>query len=163
MNLSWQLWAVLSAIFAALTAIFAKVGVEGVGADLATFIRTVVIILALGAMLRHRPMAVARLDRRPELSLSRAVRPRHRRLVALLLSGAATGRRGAGRADRQAERRHGRDLRRGLPRRDAVLAKLARHRADRGRGDAGRLSGLDGSRRPKRGGRNPGRSQLSAT
>jgi len=51
MNLSWQLWAVLSAIFAALTAIFAKVGVEGVNADLATFIRTVVIILALGAML----------------------------------------------------------------------------------------------------------------
>jgi transporter family protein len=51
MNLSWQLWAVLSAIFAALTAIFAKVGIEGVSADLATFIRTVVIILALGAML----------------------------------------------------------------------------------------------------------------
>src|SRR5918996_2849803 len=51
MNLSWQLWAVLSAIFAALTAIFAKVGVEGVSADFATFIRTVVIVLALGAML----------------------------------------------------------------------------------------------------------------
>ena len=51
MNLSWQLWAVLSATFAALTAIFAKVGVEGVGADFATFIRTVVIVLALGAML----------------------------------------------------------------------------------------------------------------
>jgi transporter family protein len=51
MNLSWQLWAVLAATFAALTAIFAKVGVEGVGADFATFIRTVVIILALGAML----------------------------------------------------------------------------------------------------------------
>ena len=48
---SWQLWAVLAAVFAALTAIFAKVGVEGVGADFATFIRTVVIILALGAIL----------------------------------------------------------------------------------------------------------------
>ena len=33
---SWQLWAVLSAIFAALTAIFAKVGVENVNSDLAT-------------------------------------------------------------------------------------------------------------------------------
>lgn len=51
MTLSWQLWAVLSAIFAALTAIFAKVGVEGVNPDLATFIRTVVIIVALGGML----------------------------------------------------------------------------------------------------------------
>ena len=38
--LSWQLWALLSAVFAALTAIFAKVGVENVNSDLATFIRT---------------------------------------------------------------------------------------------------------------------------
>ena len=51
MNLSWQLWAVLAATFAALTAIFAKVGVAGISADFATFIRTVVIIIALGAML----------------------------------------------------------------------------------------------------------------
>ena len=48
---SWQLWALLSAVFAALTAIFAKVGVENVNSDLATFIRTVVILLALGAIL----------------------------------------------------------------------------------------------------------------
>jgi bacterial/archaeal transporter family protein len=34
--LSWQLWALLAAAFAALTAIFAKVGVEGVGSDFAT-------------------------------------------------------------------------------------------------------------------------------
>ena len=33
---SWQVWAVLSAVFAALTAIFAKVGVENVNADFAT-------------------------------------------------------------------------------------------------------------------------------
>ncbi len=33
---SWQLWAVLSAVFAALTAIFAKVGVENVNSDLAS-------------------------------------------------------------------------------------------------------------------------------
>jgi len=51
MNPSWQLWAVLSATFAALTAIFAKVGVEGINADFATFIRTVVIVVALGAIL----------------------------------------------------------------------------------------------------------------
>jgi transporter family protein len=51
MNLSWQLWAVLSATFAALTAIFAKVGVAGVNADFATFIRTLVIVVTLCAML----------------------------------------------------------------------------------------------------------------
>src|ERR1700677_3505135 len=45
---SWQLWAVLSAIFAALTAIFAKVGVENVNSDLATFIRTIVVVCVLG-------------------------------------------------------------------------------------------------------------------
>jgi transporter family protein len=48
---SWQFWAVLSACFAALTAIFAKVGVEHVGSDFATFIRTIVILLILGAIL----------------------------------------------------------------------------------------------------------------
>jgi|SRR5947209_6081188 transporter family protein len=48
---SWQLWALLSAGFAALTAIFAKVGVENVNSDFATFIRTIVIMAALGAIL----------------------------------------------------------------------------------------------------------------
>jgi transporter family protein len=49
--LSWQLWALLSAAFAALTAIFAKVGVENVNSDLATWIRTIVILAALTAIL----------------------------------------------------------------------------------------------------------------
>jgi transporter family protein len=49
--LPWQAWAVLSAIFAALTAIFAKVGVENVNSDFATFIRTFVIIGCLAAFL----------------------------------------------------------------------------------------------------------------
>ena len=49
--LSWQLWAVLSACFAALTAIFAKIGVENVNSDFATFIRTIVILCALAAIL----------------------------------------------------------------------------------------------------------------
>ncbi|MEH2611006.1 EamA family transporter [Bradyrhizobium sp. AZCC 1693] len=48
---SWQVWAALSACFAALTAIFAKVGVENVNSDFATFIRTIVILFALGAIL----------------------------------------------------------------------------------------------------------------
>lgn len=48
---TWQLWAALSAVFAALTAIFAKVGVENVGSDFATFIRTIVILLVVAALL----------------------------------------------------------------------------------------------------------------
>ncbi|NVN85572.1 MAG: EamA family transporter [Rhodopseudomonas sp.] len=48
---SWQVWAVLSAVFAALTAIFAKIGVADINSDLATFIRTVVVLIALSAVL----------------------------------------------------------------------------------------------------------------
>jgi bacterial/archaeal transporter family protein len=48
---SWQLWAVLSAVFAALTAIFAKVGVEGINSDLATLIRTVIVLITLSLIL----------------------------------------------------------------------------------------------------------------
>lgn len=48
---SWIFWALLAAVFAALTAIFAKVGVEHIDSDLATFIRTVVIIVTLGFLL----------------------------------------------------------------------------------------------------------------
>jgi transporter family protein len=48
---SWQLWALLSAGFAALTAIFAKVGVANVHPDLATFIRTLVILVVVAAIL----------------------------------------------------------------------------------------------------------------
>ena len=45
---SWVFWALLSAGFAALTAIFAKIGIENVNSDFATFIRTVVILLVAG-------------------------------------------------------------------------------------------------------------------
>lgn len=47
---SWQFWALLSAAFAALTAIFAKVGIENINSDFATLIRTCVILLVLGGM-----------------------------------------------------------------------------------------------------------------
>lgn len=49
--LSWQLWALLSAAFTALTAIFAKIGIENVNSDFATFVRTIVILCALGLIL----------------------------------------------------------------------------------------------------------------
>lgn len=47
---SWQLWAVLSAAFAALTAIFAKIGVANINSDFATLIRTVIILLVLAGI-----------------------------------------------------------------------------------------------------------------
>ena len=48
---SWVVWALLSAGFAALTAIFAKAGVASVDPDMATFIRTLVVAAALGGLL----------------------------------------------------------------------------------------------------------------
>jgi len=45
----WFTWAALSAVFAALTAIFAKVGVHDVDSDLATFVRTTVVLVVLFA------------------------------------------------------------------------------------------------------------------
>jgi bacterial/archaeal transporter family protein len=44
---NWLLWALLSAVFAALTAIFAKIGIQGVDSDFATLIRTAIIIVIL--------------------------------------------------------------------------------------------------------------------
>jgi bacterial/archaeal transporter family protein len=76
---SWQFWAVLSASFAALTAIFAKVGVAGINADLATLIRTFVILLALAAIVLGTGQW------QPPGSIS------YRSYLFLILSGLATG------------------------------------------------------------------------
>ena len=79
--MTWQFWALLSAIFAALTAIFAKVGVEDIDSDLATLIRTLVIILVLTAILT----AIGKLDIGSVFKLS------GRSLMFLVLSGLGTG------------------------------------------------------------------------
>ncbi|HMM14506.1 MAG TPA: EamA family transporter [Parvibaculum sp.] len=81
MNLaaSWLFWAFLSACFAALTAIFAKLGVEDINSDLATLIRTFVILLTLALILA----AMGEL-KRPEAITTRT-------WVFLVLSGLATG------------------------------------------------------------------------
>jgi bacterial/archaeal transporter family protein len=76
-GLGWQFWALLSAVFAALTAILAKVGVSDVDPDVATFIRTLVIGVALAALLL---VTGHRLDSIPT-----------RAYVFLTLSGLATG------------------------------------------------------------------------
>ena len=46
---NWLHWALLSAVFAALTAIFAKIGLRGINSDYATLIRTLVIVVVLAA------------------------------------------------------------------------------------------------------------------
>lgn len=76
---SWQVWAILSAVFAALTAIFAKVGVENVNSDFATLIRTVVILVVLAGLV------LALGETQPLGSISR------RTYLFLILSGLATG------------------------------------------------------------------------
>jgi transporter family protein len=48
---TWQLWALLSAFFAALTAILAKLGVPGIDAGAAMVVRTAVIMLVFGTLL----------------------------------------------------------------------------------------------------------------
>ncbi|MBH3430781.1 EamA family transporter [Pseudomonas alkylphenolica] len=48
---SWTFWALLSAVFAALTAIFAKVGISGINSDFATLLRTVVVLVSLALIL----------------------------------------------------------------------------------------------------------------
>ena len=76
---SWQVWAVLSAVFAAVTAIFAKVGVEDINPDLATFIRTIVVLISLALIL----FATGRLTNPEPIST--------KSWIFLLLSGLGTG------------------------------------------------------------------------
>jgi transporter family protein len=76
---SWFFWAALSACFAALTAIFAKIGIQGVDSDFATLIRTVVIVVVLAVF-----VAVAGKWSDPRLLPSRT-------LLFLTLSALATG------------------------------------------------------------------------
>ena len=75
----WFFFALLSAIFAALTSILAKIGIEGVPSNLATAIRTVVVILMAWAMvfLTNSPTEIVNLSRKSWLFL--------------ILSGLATG------------------------------------------------------------------------
>jgi bacterial/archaeal transporter family protein len=51
---SWVFWALLSAVFAALTTVFARVGVVGVDSDLATLLRTVLILVLLAVLVAVR-------------------------------------------------------------------------------------------------------------
>jgi uncharacterized membrane protein len=83
---AWILWALLSAAFAALTAIFAKIGVASIDADLATFIRTVVIVVVLGAIVfaPGRVQPLAGISART-LSVFNPIGACHRGLLGMLL------------------------------------------------------------------------------
>ena len=79
MNLDWKAYAALSALFAALTAIFGKLGVSEINSDLATFLRTIV-VLGISAVI---------ISARSEWQNPAGLSPRG--LVFLILSGMATG------------------------------------------------------------------------
>lgn len=79
MTTSWQFWALSAAVFAALTALFAKIGVAQVGSDFATFMRTCVVVIVLAALLT----ATGQWESPFDLS--------HRTAIFLTLSGLATG------------------------------------------------------------------------
>ncbi len=74
MTASWLTWAFLSACFAAMTAIFAKIGIDGINSDLATFFRTLVIIVVLGMILaatgKFQPLSTISLKSWTFLTLS---------------------------------------------------------------------------------------------
>lgn len=74
----WSFWAVAAAVLAALTSLLAKVGLEGLPSNLATFLRTIVVVVCLGAVvsLRGELLPLSALPRRS--------------LFFLLLSGLAT-------------------------------------------------------------------------
>ena len=75
----WMVFALLSAVFAALTSILAKIGIDGVNSNLATAIRTVVVVIMAWGMvfLTHTQSGIAEISRRSWLFL--------------ILSGLATG------------------------------------------------------------------------
>lgn len=75
----WLLFAILSAVFAALTSILAKIGIEGVNSNLATAIRTVVVVIMSWGMvfLTNAQSGIAQISRKS--------------WIFLILSGLATG------------------------------------------------------------------------
>lgn len=77
--LDWRFFAIASAIFASLTAIFGKIGVTNLNSNLATFIRTTVILLFIGLLISLRK----------EWQLSETVTKKQ--MIFLILSGLATG------------------------------------------------------------------------
>jgi transporter family protein len=75
----WAIFALLSAVFAALTSIFAKIGIENVNSNLATAIRTVVVLVMAWCIV----LMTGKLNQLPDIS--------SKSWIFLILSGLATG------------------------------------------------------------------------
>lgn len=75
----WIIFAVLSAVFAALTSILAKIGIDGVNSNLATAIRTIVVVIMAWGMvfLTHAQVGISEISRKS--------------WIFLIVSGLATG------------------------------------------------------------------------
>lgn len=77
--MNWQIFALGAALFAALTAIFGKIGVSDLNSNLATFIRTIVVLIASAILISFRQEWVRPTNLPPKS------------IVFLVLSGLATG------------------------------------------------------------------------
>ncbi len=78
---SWQFWAFSSAVFAAITAIFAKIGVSDINSNLATFLRTIVVIVVLFLILLFTG----------HLKVDEILNLKSKSILFLILSGLGTG------------------------------------------------------------------------
>ena len=133
---SWQLWALLSAVFAALTAIFAKIGVENIGSDC----RRPLKLPRLATC--HRPVRDVRSDLATNLDFSHSLGPRNGSFLALLLPRTQAWPRFDGRTDRQIERRACRALCIRIPGGASLSNGMDGHRSDRSRRGDHRHQGL---------------------
>jgi transporter family protein len=89
---SWFYWALLSAVFAAMTAIFAKIGIQGVDSDLATLVRTAIIMVVLsGLCMVCRKVEQSIRTFLQDLAVPGTVRPGEGRLMGVLLPRAPAG------------------------------------------------------------------------
>ena len=99
--MEWLFWAVLSALFAGATALLAKIGVADINSNLATAIRTTVILLFswIIALATTRGSRI-RVDRKENMDFPCSIRDRDRAFLALLFSGTSGGRGFQGGSDR---------------------------------------------------------------
>lgn len=89
----WAVFAVLSAVFAALTSILAKVGIDGVNSNLATAVRTVVVVIMAWGMvfITGAQNGITEISKK-KLDISYFVRLGNRCVVAVLLQGSSNRR-----------------------------------------------------------------------
>ncbi len=81
----WAVYALLSALFAALTSILAKLGIQQLNSNLATAIRTAVVLVMAWAIVLFTGKQAEIPHHSKKLGLSRLIRHRHRAFLALLL------------------------------------------------------------------------------